>query len=285
MTTPFSEKLRIVLKMLSMTSAQLASELEVDKSVVSRWLKGSVQPSSHNLSRLSALVAGRIQDFRTIDWEREPEDIGRMFGAAPEAVTAAVRQARLPGALPIAIWDQLVMATALRGKAYEGFFRSTRPHSEMPGRFVHDHGMIRLDEIGLPRLKMGSAGTTVEGWMIPLHGQLYCIASDVTNGAMLFGIFNGIGGSRVDAFDGIALLPGFGVGRAPTAVMMINERIGNLSGDRDADDRRIAEMLARDPLAPEGSVPLEIQKHLLRDTGPIQFALGGDMLLRMPLKN
>ena len=39
--------------------------------------------------------------------------------------------------------------------------------------------------------------------MIPLHNQLYCVAADVTGGTLLFGIFNGLGGSQVDAFDGI----------------------------------------------------------------------------------
>lgn len=283
MTTPFSEKLRMVLKMLSMTSAQLASELEVDKSVVSRWLKGAVQPSTHNLSRLSALVAGRIGGFRTIDWERDPEDIGKMFGAAPEAINAAVRQTRPPGGLPIAIWEQIVVTTAIRGKAYEGFFRSTRSHSTMPGRFIHDHGMIRREENGLLSLKMGGGGTVVEGWMIPLSGQIYCIAADVTSGVMMFGIFNGIGGARIDVFDGLALLPGFDVGRSPTAMIMLNERIGELSGDREADDQRITELIAKNPLAPDGSVPKHVQDHLLRDFGPSQVAAGGDLLLTMLL--
>jgi transcriptional regulator with XRE-family HTH domain len=59
-TTSFSDNLRLVLELLSMSAARLASELAVDKSVVSRWLNGSVQPSAHNLSRLSAFVASRL---------------------------------------------------------------------------------------------------------------------------------------------------------------------------------------------------------------------------------
>jgi transcriptional regulator with XRE-family HTH domain len=85
-TTPFSVNLRLVLKLLSMSAAKLAFELAVDKSVVSRWLNGSVQPSAHNLSRLSALVAGRLAGFRELDWDRAPDSLAEMFGADPDAI-------------------------------------------------------------------------------------------------------------------------------------------------------------------------------------------------------
>src|SRR5690242_14270989 len=109
MPSPFTEKLQLVLKLLSMSGARLASELAIDKSVVSRWLKGSVQPSDHNLSRLSALVATRVEGFRTLDWEREPENLAAMFGADPESIPS-MRAATPPAqrGLPLPIWDQMV---------------------------------------------------------------------------------------------------------------------------------------------------------------------------------
>ena len=64
---------------------------------------------------------------------------------------------------------------------------------------------------------------------------------------------------------------------------MICHRIGDLTGDREADDRHFAELAALNPLAPEGSVPEHIRNHLMRDTGPTPFAQGGDWLLQMPL--
>src|ERR1019366_9180184 len=188
-----------------------------------------------------------------------------------------------PRALPLAIWDQMVSTAALRGHAYEGFFRSTRPHPRSTGRFLHEYGMIRRDENGLLRLNMGSAETVVDGWMIPLHGQLYSICADVNTGRLLFGIFNGLGASRVDVFDGLTLIPGFDQGRSPMATAMLCERVGQLSGDRQADDARFAELASQNPLAPEGSVPEHIQKHLVRDFGPAALALGGDWLLNMSL--
>jgi hypothetical protein len=105
----------------------------------------------------------------------------------------------------------------------------------------------------------------------------------VKSGALLFGIFNGSGASRLDVFDGLVLIPGADMGRSPTATAMICERLGVLCGDREADDRRFVELSSQNPLAPEGSVPEHIVKHLLKDFGPAQLAQGGDLLLHMSL--
>lgn len=282
-TIGFSDKLRLVLKLLSLSAAQLASELDTDKSVVSRWLNGSVQPSAHNLSRLSALVATRVEGFRTLDWERDPEGLVQLFGVDPNDIPAIRPVEGRGGALPIAIWEQMVSTAAFRGHAYEGFFRSTRPHPMSPGRYLHEYGMIRRDENGLLRLRMGNANVIVDGWMIPLHGQLYSIAADVQSGTLVFGIFNGLGASQVDVFDGLTLIPGFDMGRSPTATGMLCERIENLSGDPEADDLRFEELARQGPLAPEGSIPEHIQAHLARDFGPSHVAAGGDWLLNMAL--
>ena len=152
-----------------------------------------------------------------------------------------------PVLLPTAIWDRMLATAAVRGKdGIEGFFRSTRPHPRMPGRFLHEHGMIRRDPVGLLRLAMGSANSVV-GWMIPLHGHLYCITANVNSGTLLFEIFHGIGTSRADVFDGLILIPGASQGYSPTATAMLCERVGELSGDRDADDKRFAEFASQIP--------------------------------------
>jgi transcriptional regulator with XRE-family HTH domain len=279
---PFSDNLRLVLKLLSMSAAKLASQLQVDKSVVSRWLNGSVQPSAHNLARLSALVAARVDGFSVLDWERPPERLAEMFGADLGVFSTAPPPRPSPG-LPIAIWDLLVSTTEVRGRAYEGFFRSTRPHPRAVGRYLHEWGMIRREEIGLLRLSLGSAETEVDGWIIPLHGLLYSVATETRSATMMFGIFNGISASRVDVFDGLTLMPAHDMGRSPLATPILCERVGSLSGDRGADDAHYAALASQNPLAPEGSIPAAIQAHLARDIGPEQAAKGGDWLLSMSL--
>jgi hypothetical protein len=286
MSASFSAKLTLALKVLSLSRGRLAAELGVDKSVVGRWSRGVIRPSPHNLAGLTAVVAKRVSGFNMLDWDRSFADFAAVLGADPVAAATlapASPQAPSPPGLPLAILDQVHTFTALRGAAYEGFFRSTRPYVLNPGHFLHDHGMIRRDATGLLKLRMGTGGTFVEGWMLPVLNQLVCIAADVTSGAMVFGIFNGVATARAEVIDGLSLGSALDAGRTPTAFAMMFERIGDLSGDPEADDRRFLELAARDPRAPEGSIPKAIQDHLLRDIGPAQLALGGDLLLQMPL--
>jgi transcriptional regulator with XRE-family HTH domain len=73
MEQPFSAKLTLVLKALSLSRGQVASLLEVDKSAVGRWLTGAVKPSAHSLSQLSAVVAAKVPGFAVLDWDRPLE--------------------------------------------------------------------------------------------------------------------------------------------------------------------------------------------------------------------
>jgi hypothetical protein len=277
----FSAKFALALKALSISRGRLASDLEVDKSVVGRWATGAVRPSDHNLSRLTALIAERVPGFTTLDWDRSAADFVTALGANPSFV-AGLAATTVP-ALPFPLLDQIRNATGLRGSTYEGFYKSTRPYVLSPGQFVHDHTMVRRDEQGLLTLRIGTAGTIVEGWILPLHNQLFVIAADVTSGALLFGILHGVASARAQVLDGLALAPSLDPGRTPTAYAIMFEQIGDLSGDRQADEARFAELAAKDPLAPEGSISDALRDHLLRDVGPAARALGGDLLLSMPL--
>jgi hypothetical protein len=100
---------------------------------------------------------------------------------------------------------------------------------------------------------------------------------------LLFGLFNGVGAARADVVDGLVLAPALDAGRTPTAHAMMFERIGDLSGDDEADDRRLAELAGLDPVAPDASIPEHVRRHLTGDFGPAQAAQGGDMLLNLPL--
>ena len=282
MSEPFAKKLELVLKVLSMSRARLAADLGVDKSVVGRWVSGAVRPSAHNLSLLSALIAERIVGFTTLDWDRTLPAFADLIGADLEAVSGRNPTSALLG-LPLVGMDQFLAATALRGQAYEGFFRSTRPYVLAPGRFVHDHGIVRLDANGLLRLRIGTGGTIVDGWVLPLANQLYVVAIDVISGAVLFGLFNGVGTARADVVDGLVLAPSLDAGRTPTAHAMIFERIGDLTGDPEADDRRFLELASLDPVAPEGSISPALRDHLTGDFGPAAAAKGGELLLRLGL--
>ena len=167
--------------------------------------------------------------------------------------------------------------------AYEGFYKCTRPHPMAPGRFVFEHVMIKRDPVGLLRMKMGSPETHVDGWLMPLHGLVYSIGSDPITGTMMFAIFNGVGASRVDVLDGLILIPGGDMGRSPSAMAMICERVADLGPDPEVDEMTFQALTRLNPLAPEGSIPDQLAAHLVRDFGPAQLAAGGDWLLSMSL--
>ena len=279
MTGAFAAKLNVVLKALSTTRGRLAADLEVDKSVVGKWMSGAVTPSAHNIARLSAVVAKRVEGFTSLDWDREPDDLAAILGARKPAFDGPAN-----AGLPLSFLQDAISATAIRGAAYEGVFRSVRPLANEPGRFIHDHGLIRRDASGLLRLRMVTWGVFVDAWLAPLHNKLFCIGAELSTNSPVFGVFNGMGGIKAHTIDGLLLSAILDAGRTPTATAIVFQRIGDLSEDAEADDRRLDALAALDPLAPEGSLDEALIAHLVRDIGPEQLAMGGDWLLRMPVE-
>jgi len=278
MNEPFSEKLTLVLKVLSMSRARLAAELGIDKSVVARWASGATQPSGHNLAQLSTLMAKVIPGFTALDWDGSLENLAERLG---------VRQPKPPPAagkpsLALPFLDQIAATTGLRRGAYEGVYRSTRAYAGLPGRFIHDHILVRTDQDGLMRFSMNTGGVKVEGWVLPMQSQLFIVGSEYSGGSLVFAILHGVNSIKADVLDGVLLTSTMDIGRTPTASAVVYQRVGDLTGDRDADDARLVALAAGNPVAPEGSLPETLLRHLLRDiTGDPAATIAG--LLRLPL--
>ena len=280
MSSTLAPKLDFVLKALSMSRGRLASELGVDKSAVGRWVTGAVAPSAHNLAQFTALVATRAPAFTILDWDRDLESLAEVLGvSAPGAIRAPAEHAS--PTLPF--FEESRATTRMRGGAYEGIFRSTRPYAQHPGLFIHDHLFIRRETNGLLQFVMTSGGVTIDGWMLLLQNQLFGVGAEQTSGACVFGILNGVNTLQAGMLDGLILYCALDPGRTPTATAAVFERLYDLTGDRAADDARFAAFADQEPVAPPGSVPEAIQNHLLRDYGPKQLAMGGDLLLQLPL--
>ena len=283
MAQPFSAKLQLTLMVLSLSRGGLASELGVDKSVVSRWVTGAVQPSAQNLALVTGLVAKRVPGFTSLDWDRDIDSLTERLGASPVGAPLQAAAPSGPIGVPFDIMDLVLATTALRGSAYEGFFRSSRPLAVEPSLVVHDYGMIRMEANGLLSLSMITGGVRTGAWMLPVHNQLFCIGVERANGSPVFGIFNGVGSIKVSVMDGLTLTSVLDAGRTPTASPIVTERIGDLSGDRDADDATFAAMISLQPTHRMDEIPAELRAHLMRDIGPEAAKLGGDWLLRMPI--
>jgi len=281
----FHDKLTLVLKALSMSRGRLAAEAGVDKSLVGRWASGVVSPSPHNLENLTRVISSRVPGFTMLDWDRDLTDLAGRLGV--EAGVTHVRSQGWmddgPDALPLPVLAMSRLTTERRGAAYEGFWRTTRPSVVMPGRFFHDHGIIRRAANGLLEFKVGGAGLLFEGWLLMAEGQLFAILFDTVGQTPIFVIWNGVPLSKASFLDGIVMAAALNAARTPSAYPIVMERIGDLTGDRAADDARCAELFAHDPLAPEDSISPDLRDHLVRDVGPAAAKSGGDMFLLAPI--
>ena len=282
MSESFHQKLALALKALSVSRGALAAQLGIDKSVVGRWVAGRVQPSSHNMARLSAYIATRVDGFTTLDWERPISGLAPMLGASAEvARQAAGANAGEMLTLPLLAESRAI--TLRRAACYEGIFRTTRPYAQYPGRFMHDAILIRRGEEGDLRFLLVNSGVKVEGVVLLQHSQLFIISADFTSGAYAFGILNGVNTVQAGVLDGLLMWCSLDSLRTPTASAILVERVTDLTGDEAVDNAAFAKLCAADPLAAEGSLSPELVEHLTRDIGPSQVPLGGDWLLKLPI--
>jgi transcriptional regulator with XRE-family HTH domain len=286
MSAHFHDKLTLVLKALSMSRGRLAAELGVDKSLVGRWASGTVSPSALNLENLTRVIARHVSGFTMLDWDRDLPRLADLLGVAAPAMNGRALAAFEdgPDALPLPVLPMSRLTTERRGAAYEGFWRTTRPSVMMPGRFFHDHGIIRRADNGLLEFKVGGAGLLFDGWLLMAEGQLFAILFDTVGQTPIFVVWNGVPLSKASFLDGIVMAAALNAARTPSAYPIVMERIGDLSGDRAADDATCAELFNRDPLAPEGSISDDLRRHLVRDIGPAAVQAGiGDLFLLAPI--
>jgi transcriptional regulator with XRE-family HTH domain len=278
----FADKLAFALKALSLSRGHLAAELGVDKSVVGRWVTGAVAPSGANLAKLTALVEKRASGFTQLDWDLDGVEFARAFGVEPRARENGDAP-RFGDGPPLLLMDQIAATTRLRGGAYEGFFRSTRPYAQGPGLFMHDQMLIRRRENGLLGYDMLSGGVRVEGWALLLQNQLFSIGSEMTSGSLVFGIINGVSTLKAGRLDGLLLYCALDPSRTPTATAVVFDRVGDVSDNAAGDMMRLEAMDTVE--APDDGKDMEdeLKTHLARDFGPSELAAGGDWLLRMPL--
>lgn len=276
----FPSRLLLALKALSISRGRLASELAVDKSVISRWLSGRQAPTGENLANLTALVASHRPGFSLLDWESDLEALSAKLGVAPEG--ADTGWGPLAAWLPESVLRETKTLTDLRGDAYEGHWRTTRPAMGQPGRFVHDACLIRRAGNGILTTRIAVEDMRFEGWTFMTQTQLFSVLSEPRTGMFTFSIFNAVLRHRADVLDGVSMgLQRVG-GGSPAAMGCLMERVGFLSGDPAADDAAFEAAAQADPLAPEGSIPPEVAARLMPDVGPTALAAGGMAILHMP---
>ena len=277
----FAARLALVLKALSISGGRLAADAGVDKSLVSRWRSGSVLPSAHNMARLTQVIAARHPGFTMLDWELDIPALAARFGvsAPAPAVSAQSPPSGFAEWLALPKFREAALASGKASSALAGFWRTTRPVPECPGKFVHDHVIMQATPDGPLSFRIGLFSSRMTGWSIAVGDQMYCCATNQLIGTSIFAIFNCVHRPRIDLLDGVTLACMADAGGTPVAAACLLERVGELSGDDEADDAHYEALLAEHPIAPDGSVPEHVQRHLFRDTGPSALAAGGDPLI------
>ncbi|GGY52018.1 hypothetical protein [Parvularcula lutaonensis] len=258
----FPQKLQLVLKVLVVSRAGLASALNVDKSLVGRWASGAVTPSEHNLANLTRYVAERIDGFTVLDWERPLDEFTRRIGADGQGPATSI-----PQWIPSSFIDEAKRSANQRGDLYCGLWKTTRPSHDLPGRFVHDITLITNDRgDGALSVKIGVEGVRYEGWSLLLQHQTFGVSFDQESGTMLFSIYNGVARQKPQVLDGMNLATLRDAGGSPAASVCVLHRIADVTGNREEDEAMFEKAVAElNPLAPEGSIDPALARHLTRD--------------------
>jgi transcriptional regulator with XRE-family HTH domain len=276
MRNGFAEKFRLALDALSISRGRFAAELGVDKSLVGRWAAGTFAPSAANRERLTRLLATKRPGFSLLDWELPLPEFARRVGATVPELEGP------PSMMQASLLNIAIPSTDADKARYEGFWRTTHASLFEQDRFCRQHGFIRLSRNGSLEFGGGADGIRYQGAMFPVAGQLFAIGSDDVRHLPSMMILNVMAVPRIIFMDGLVLTANSPL-RTPTAYPVVFERIGDLSGDRSADDARAAELMNR-PEAVEDSaeVPAVVREHLRRDYGPEAARRGGELNLNAP---
>ena len=271
-------KLDLALKALTLSRVELSHRLGVDKSLVGRWLSGSVHPTEYNLTRVTALIAERLEGFRLADWFADSGHFAARMGIDQVSGTPSVPVLTASG--PMAAFLESAQPDLVhRAAAYEGFWRTARPSFLMRDRVFHEYGMVRRTLDGMVEVRMEGSGLGFDGWAFPIAGNLFVYLFDTTGRTPMTVLFRGVSLPKAMVLDGILLLAALDADRTPAAVPILLERVGDLSGDLDADRANCTRM-ARD--MPDPVEPLsrsELEARLFRDVGPEAAANGGEAFL------
>ena len=216
------------------SNGRLAADLGVDKSVVGRWLSGSVSPSTYNLSRLTQYLAIQLPGFTLHDWERPYSEFrGRLMPGEP-AIEPPVRSGDIGQARA-----QSLVEVEREGSAYPGMYAHFRMAFRNTGEVLVELLIIwREGERLLFRSFDPSFSHTGEVFIV--RHQLFFVGEDDARAdGLMCMIANGVSGQKAYRTDGIALGVAGDRHRTPGACMIVMQRIADLADEETVPPREV----------------------------------------------
>ncbi|TFU03309.1 hypothetical protein EUV02_08985 [Polymorphobacter arshaanensis] len=277
----FATKLELILKALSISRGRAAAEMGVDKPLVGRWVSGAVHPSARSLERLTVWIAGYQAGFSLLDWDVDIAELAKRFGVTTPPTLRLRPDDVLEPLLAAPLIEEARDNVARRGWAYEGFWRSTRPSALAPGKFIREHLMISCNGGGAMVIALGAVKMRLDGYAVLFDNQMLAFVADSENTNLVFAILNLVARLKAEVLDGLTLTRLADSSGSPVAEPVLLERVGDLSGNDDADKATFEALCAQSTVIPGESVPDDVRRHLCRDFGPTAFANGGELLLVM----
>ena len=286
--TRFADRLNLALKALMIGRGRLATEIGVDKSMVSRWLAGTARPSAYNIEKVTRLIAGLSPGFSLLDWESDLELFRRRLGieAADEGPDKPSTSAGWgdrechPGRLPFGSLESAAIETERRAGAYCGRWKSTRLRSTGALQPVVEYALIRPDGAGLC-MELLLRSHRLKGWLIVAGGIAYAFLSDSNHDSFGYYCLNGALGPTALVLDGILCSVGGHRTSTPFAEVVVMERVGDLEG-HVADEAWALEAMSLWGDVPLDSLDPELVAALTRDFGRSAAMAGGEAILRVP---
>lgn len=277
----FARKLDLVIKALSMSRGRLAQESGLDKSLIGRWVAGSVRPSGHNLERVTQALARRSPGFSMLDWELPPETFAARFGGMAEPVLAAGIPA--PGALvfPFDVTGAARAETAKRGDEYAGIYYLYRRTFGRAGRLGRVVLMLRPRD-GLLEARKGLTGFEHRGWALLMLNRLYIMLAEEKFESMAYMITNAGQQPRAGMIGAISLSVSSDGLLMPKAAPSVMVRVAEVTGDIAADDAAYEALKATGGVIAPSEVPPRVLDWISRDFGPAAQAKGGSDVVTAP---
>lgn len=279
----FSRKLDLLLKALSISRARLAQEAGLDKSLIGRWVAGTVTPSAHNLERATQALSRRAEGLSLLDWDLPFDAFARRWGGEVAEGKGATSGPLPSGAVqfPFDLVTPARAETAKRGDEYCGFYWNYRYAFGRPGKVVRIAVMIRPRD-GLLEVNKGATGFEHRGPALLMLNRLYVMLAEEKFEAMGYLITNAGQQPRARCLSGIILGVSSEGLLTPKAAPCLMIRHADLAGDEAADRATYEAMKPLAGVIDRSEVPAEVFAVIDRDFGPRAFAEGGADLISAP---